>query len=266
MSDFPSLFLAHGAPDLPLGDHPAKGFLSGLAAQLPRPRAIVVISAHWEAPLTTIATAPEPRTIHDFSGWPGALYDMSYPARTDSAVIGEITRLLEAGQFDYATDPARGYDHGVWVPLSLVYPKADIPVVQIALTRNQSPAFHLRLGQALAPLRENGVLIIGSGASVHNLRGLRPEGSAPPAWALDFENWLESALSANDLDRLLSFPRQPESALLAHPTPEHLMPLFVCLGAGQKDFAFRQLHRSFSHGSVGMACYAFGSCDDAPKR
>lgn len=149
---------------------------------------------------------------------------------------------------------------------SLAYPKADIPGVQIALPRNQSPTFHLRLAQVLAPRRENGVLIIGSGENVHNLHGLRPEGSAPPAWVLGFENWLENALSANDFERLLSFPRQPESTLLAHLTPDHLMPPFVCLGAGQKDFALMRLHRSFSHGSVGMTCYGFGSRDDEPKR
>ncbi len=266
MSVLPSLFLSHGAPDLPLGDHPAKRFLCGLADRFPRPEAIVSISAHWEASRTTIGTAPRPHTVHDFSDWPATLYDMSYPARTDPALIGEITRLFNAGGIVCETSPTRGYDHGVWVPLSLVYPKADIPVMQISLTRHQSPSFHLELGRALAPLRKEGVLIVGSGASVHNLRGLRPESSKPPDWALAFEAWLETALDTNDLKALLSFPRRPDSARLAHPTPEHLMPLFVSLGAGLDDFACTQLHKSFSYGSIGMTSYAFGAYDKSRSR
>ncbi len=264
-SALPSIFVAHGAPDLPLGNNPARQFLSTLASRIKRPRAIIVISAHWQERVATISRAPAPRTIHDFAGWPGPLYDMTYPARTDPDLVAEIIDLLKRAGIRHGTDDGRGYDHGVWVPLSLIYPGADIPVVQISLSLNGSPGFHLDLGRALAPLRLREILIIGSGASVHNLGALAPEGSAPPDWALAFEDWLHDAISTSDLEELLKFPRRPAEARIAHPTPEHLMPLFVNIGAGlgtetgKAGYGFERLYHGFSYGSIGMTSYAFGS-------
>jgi 4,5-DOPA dioxygenase extradiol len=258
MSGLPALFLGHGAPDLLLSEHPARTFLGRLPHLLPGPRAIVIISAHWEAARTLIGTAPAPETIHDFSGWPAALYDVSYPARTEPVVIARIENCLDAAGIDFRRDHRRGYDHGVWVPLSISYGSAAIPVVQISLTRSGSARFHFQLGQALAPLRQEGILIVGSGATVHNLRHLAPEGTAPRPWAPEFETWLLAAVRERDLKRLLAFPAAPDTALLAHPSPEHLLPFFVSLGAGWDSDHHAVLHQSFSYGSIGMTCFSFG--------
>jgi 4,5-DOPA dioxygenase extradiol len=258
MTVMPSLFLAHGAPDLPLSDHPAKRFLNTLPASIGRPKAIVVISAHWEAHQPTIGTATNPETVYDFAGWPNALYEIHYPARTDRFVIAQIGRCLSDAGIDVATHPSRGYDHGVWVPLALSYTQADIPVIQLSLVHRGTAAEHFKIGLALANLRADQIMIVGSGATVHNLRRLAPEGSLPQPWAIAFEEWLEKALAERDLDTLLSFPGTPQEALTAHPTPEHFLPFYVALGAGWESGGIERIHHSFSYGSVGMACYKFG--------
>lgn len=255
----PSLFIAHGAPDLPYSTTPARAFTEGLGALFPGVRAIVVISAHWEADLPTIGTAPSPATIHDFGRFDDRLFSLRYPARTSAEVIAELAQALDRAGIAHATDPTRGYDHGVWIPLMLAYPKADVPVIQLSLRHGAAAAQHFALGQALAPLRETGVLIVGSGATVHNLRAIAPEGSATPAWARAFDDWIVTAVEAGDTEGLLRFPDAPEGAWQAHPTPEHLMPLFVALGAG--GGTGWALHRSFSWGAIGMTSFAFGERD-----
>jgi len=252
----PSLFLAHGAPDLPLSDTPARAFTEGLQGHYPEARAILAVSAHWEAPVNTIGTAEAPETVHDFFGFDRALYALQYPARTSAETIGEVEATLDEVGIDHARDAGRGYDHGVWVPLMLAFPETEVPVVQLSLRRGASAAENFRLGQALAPLRERGVLIVGSGSTVHNLRALAPEGSPAPGWARAFDTWIADHVTGGDVETLLRFPAEPETARIAHPTPEHLMPLFVALGAG--GGRGRLLHRSFSWGSIGMTSFAFG--------
>lgn len=252
----PSLFLAHGAPDLPLSQTPARGFTESLGPQFSGLRAILVISAHWEASVPTLGTASAPETVYDFGGFDDRLLSLSYPARTAPDVIAEVSAALTAAGVGHATDPQRGYDHGVWIPLLLAFPKAEVPVVQLSLQKRGTAADHYALGQALAPLRDRGVLIVGSGATVHNLRALAREGSAVPDWARAFDDWVVSAVERGDIDRLLKFPAEPANARQAHPTPEHLMPLYVALGAGGGKG--RALHRSFSWGSIGMTSFAFG--------
>ncbi|WP_374643143.1 class III extradiol ring-cleavage dioxygenase [Tabrizicola sp.] len=252
----PSLFIAHGAPDLPYSDTPARAFTESLGASFPGLRAILVVSAHWEAARPTIGTAAAPETIHDFGGFDDRLFSLTYPARTDEVVIAEVSAALAAAGIAHDADPRRGYDHGVWIPLLLAFPKADVPVIQLSLRRGGSAAEHLALGRALAPLRDRGVLIVGSGATVHNLRAIAREGTPAPGWARDFDDRVVAAVEAGDTAALLQFPMAMEGARTAHPTPEHFMPLFVAMGAGGGKG--RALHRSFSWGSIGMTSLAFG--------
>lgn len=228
----PAIFLAHGAPDLPLSQTPARGFTETIGARFPGLRAVLVISAHWEARKPTLGTAASPETIYDFGGFDDRLYSMKYPAHTSAEVIAEVAALHEAAGLSPAQDPQRGYDHGVWIPMMLAFPKADVPVIQLSLRRGATPAENFAMGQALAPLRDKGVLIVGSGATVHNLRALAREGSAAPDWARAFDEWIVTGVESGDVDRLLRFPTEPSQARQAHPTPEHLMPLYVALGAG----------------------------------
>ncbi len=258
MTSLPSLFLAHGAPDLPLGDHAAKHFLSGLARHLAHPKAILMISAHWQTIIPTLTTASAPETIYDFGGWPPSLYSLKYPARTDAKLVERTTALLYQAGIQVNEDARRGYDHGTWVPLLLAYPKADIPVVQLSLQSRGNARDHFTIGQTLAPLRDEGVLIIGSGAAVHNLGTLAPEGTPAPNWARDFDQWLSNHIEARDLDHLLEFPAMPHEARQSHPTLEHLMPLFIAMGAGWSGQYSSRLHHSYSYSSLSMACYAFG--------
>lgn len=262
MTPLPSLFVSHGAPDLALSQHPAARFLKELGERLPRPRAILVISAHWERPASTLATSPSPSTIQDFSGWSRTLYAMRYPAPGAPGWLAErVARLLADAGVPLATDASRGLDHGAWVPLLLAYPEAEIPVAQLSLIRNGNAAAHFALGQALAPLRAEGVLVLGSGSVVHNLAALAAEGTPPPVWAHAFDAWLASALAQRDAQALCAFPATPAEARIAHPTPEHLMPLFVAAGAGWNGNAVQRLHDSWSYGSLSMAAYGFGGAE-----
>lgn len=259
-ASLPSLFLSHGAPDLPLTNHPAKAFLTGLEKRLPRPSAILVVSAHWETPGLALGSAPTPETVYDFAGFPSVLRQMRYPAQTSFALLDRVEALLRAAGRRVTRDPSHGYDHGVWAPLMLSFPRADIPLAQLSLDLGGDAARHVEIGRALAPLRAEGVLTIGSGAAVHNLRALKPEGSPPPPWAQRFDVWLAEAIAARDLAALTAFSHPAAAdAALAHPTPEHLHPLHVALGAGWSGGASRRIHQSFSYGSISMAAYAFGA-------
>lgn len=251
----PSLFIAHGAPDLPLSGTPARAFTENLGQRYPGTKAVLVISAHWEDRVPTIGTAAAPETIHDFGGFDPRLYTMRYPARTAAHVVAEVAAALKAAGIPYAEDAQRGYDHGVWVPLMLAFPKADVPVIQLSLRHGASAAENLALGRALAPLRDKGVLIVGSGAIVHNLRAIAREGTPAPDWAKAVDDFIVTAVEAGDEASLLKV-LDTQGGRFAHPTPEHLMPLFVAMGAG--GGAGHAIHRSFSWGSISMTSFAFG--------
>lgn len=262
MTPLPSLFVSHGAPDLAVSDHPAARFLARLGAALPRPRAILVVSAHWEHAAPALATAAAPATIHDFAGWPRELYTLRYPAPgAPPWLAARLAALLGEAGLTLAADPARGRDHGAWVPLMLGWPAADIPVAQLSLIRGGAAAAHFTLGLALAPLRAEGVLVLGSGAAVHNLAALTPEGTPPPVWATAFDRSLAGAIAAGDQYALCALATVSRHACAAHPTPEHLMPLFVAAGAGWDAGRARRLHASWSYGSLSMAAYAFGGTE-----
>lgn len=256
----PTLFIAHGAPDLPLSGIPARAFTQGLWQRFTTLRAILVISAHWEARLPTIGTAAAPETVHDIGGFDERLHDLRYPARILLEVIVEVSLALKDAGIAHSEDPRRGYDHGVWILLLLAFPKADVPVIQLSLRHGASAEENLALGRALATLREKGVLIVGSGATVHNLRALAREGSPAPDWANAVDDAIVDAIERGDTASLLNLP-DTQLGRIPHPTLEHLMPLYVALGAGGGKG--RALHRSFSWGSISMTSFAFGENEKA---
>lgn len=253
----PSLFVSHGAPTLPLEEHGAVPFLKSVGIRLGKPKAILVVSAHWESRQPKVTSHPQPETIHDFFGFPESLYQIQYPAPGSEALANRVIDLLGKAEFDARGDSKRGLDHGAWVPLSLMYPDADVPVVQLSIQHHLGPLHHFHMGRALAPLREEGVLILGSGSAVHNLSQWRNTG-ATPDWARDFDNWLNDAILERRLDDLFDYRRLAPGAEMAHPRDEHLLPLYVALGAGPDDFGGQALYRGFAHYALSMAAYGFG--------
>ncbi len=256
----PSLFVSHGAPTLPLDACPAREFLKSLGARLPRPRAVLAVSAHWDNREPTVNRVAVNQTIHDFYGFPDELYRMAYNAPGSAGLADRTQELLSAAGFDTATDDARGLDHGAWVPLMLMYPEADIPVVQLSVQSPLGTGHHLKLGRALAPLRKEDILVLGSGGFTHNLRALdrwRLDGPEP-AWSREFSDWIQAALEEGREQDLLAYRRLAPHAATAHPTEEHFLPLFVALGAGGEAPHPERLHRSSTFGSLRMDAYLFG--------
>jgi 4,5-DOPA dioxygenase extradiol len=252
----PSLFISHGSPMLALEPGDSGPALARLAEQLPKPKAIVIVSAHWESDELVVSANPKPRTWHDFGGFPPPLYEVQYPAPGNPALAARVADLLAAAQLPARLDTQRPSDHGVWVPLSLMYPEADIPVVQISLPSRQGPALQTQVGRALAGLRQEDVLLIGSGSITHNLRDLDwnagPESIEP--WAKSFRDWIVEKLAANDEAALHDYRRLAPNAVRSHPSDEHLLPLYFARGAGAQ---FSVAHQGFTMGTLGMDIYRF---------
>jgi 4,5-DOPA dioxygenase extradiol len=231
--------------------------LARLAAEMPKPEAIVIVSAHWESNDLLVSGNPRPETWHDFGGFPKALFEVQYPAPGNPQLAGEVVELLQADNLPARIDTKRPFDHGVWVPLSLMYPQADIPVVQVSLPTRGGPALQTRVGHALASLREHGVLLIGSGSITHNLRELDwhagPESVEP--WAKAFRDWMIEKLEANDEAALHDYRQQAPNAVRNHPSDEHLLPLYFARAAGGE---FSIAHQGFTMGALGMDIYRFG--------
>lgn len=255
----PTIFVSHGAPTLALEPGPARSFLAQLGAGLGRPKAILVMSAHWETEQTAVSTAAQPETIHDFRGFPAELHQMQYPTPGAPALAQQVLQLLTAAGMSAVATPERGLDHGAWVPLMLMYPEADIPVTQIAVQTAMGPEHHLRLGEALRPLRDEGVLIIGSGSATHNLLefGGHAYDSPPPDWVSTFNDWLASALEAGRTADLLDYRRVAPQAVRNHPTEEHLLPLFAAMGAATPGLRPRHIHSGYTYGVIGMDAWRF---------
>lgn len=254
------IFLSHGAPTLPFEDVAARRFLEGLAATLPRPRAILIVSAHWETRTPTVNAVARNETIHDFRGFPQELYSLAYPAPGDPDLAERVVDLLSAAGLPSSADHRRGLDHGAWVPLMLAWPQADIPVVQLSVQSHLGPGHHLELGRALAPLTHEGVLIIGSGSFTHDLSSWRGQaGMAEPEWVTTFADWFDTALAEGRTCDLLAYRSLAPNAARNHPTEEHLLPLFVALGAAGPDAPAHHLHASNTYGVLRMDAYAFGN-------
>lgn len=256
----PSLFVSHGAPSLAIEQNDTVDFLRRLGAELgQRPRAILCISAHWMARVPTVSAAEQPETIYDFGGFPAAMYQLRYPAPGAPHLAARVAELLKEAGLESEISRDRGLDHGAWVPLLLIYPGADIPLTQLSLQRQSGPAAHFRLGRALAPLRREGVLILATGSATHNLSRLGPEDRIPD-WAREFADWLDQKITEDSYEELFDYRSRAPHAQLAHPTEEHLLPLFVAAGAGTdgEKSRGRSLHRGWTHGSLSMAAYSFG--------
>jgi 4,5-DOPA dioxygenase extradiol len=227
-----------------------------LGARLERPRAILLQSAHWESTDLLVGSGARPDTWHDFYGFAPELYELQYPAAGDPQLATEISARLRSSGLDNQLDAQRPRDHGAWVPGALMYPAADIPLLQISLPTRRGAAFQLRVGQALASLRAEGVLLIGSGSITHNL-GLLDWHAGPgqiAPWAQSFRDWVVARLTAGDTQALLDYRAQAPFAVRSHPTEEHLLPLFFAMGAGG---TVTLEHSGFSLGALGMDIYSF---------
>lgn len=233
----PILFVAHGGGPLPLLNDPShqqhRAFLTTVAEQLPKPTAILLITAHWESNEVALASNPAPGMLYDYSGFPAECYHYRYPAPGAPQLAVQVQQLLQNQAIPCRLDNERAYDHGTFVPLMLMYPEANVPVLQMSLLRNLDAASHLKIGEALSELRAQGVLIVGSGMSFHNLRALMSGDPKTPSLSTQFDQWLTDAVTAEPAQALplLADWQQAPAALFAHPRAEHLLPLHVCAGA-----------------------------------
>jgi len=253
----PGIYVSHGSPDMALTNSAAANFLRDLPKDLPQPDGIVIISAHWLTRGLHITTAGPLETIHDFQGFPPELYQLNYPAVGTDRLIEQLSNCLSNQGYHVTKDKSRGLDHGAWTPLVLMYPKADIPVVQLSLDATLSGTEHLAVGRVLAALRDSNILVITSGSSVHNLSAMASEGSKTPDWAIEFEDWINQTLSSASFDELADFYHQAPHAKQAHPTTEHFLPIIVAAGVGGADAKAKRIHHGFSYGSIGMSAWSF---------
>ncbi|MDH5349659.1 MAG: dioxygenase [Betaproteobacteria bacterium] len=257
----PVVFLSHGSPMHALEAGAAGAAWAALGRRLGRPRALLIASAHWETARPTLGGAAQPATIHDFYGFPQALYEIRYPAPGAPEVARRARALLEENRIDVEIDEARGLDHGAWAPLLYAWPQADVPVVQVSVQPARGPRHHLALGRALAPLAREDVLIVGSGHLTHNLRELRSvrETGVGPAepYVDEFQEWVRECIGTHDLDRLCGYRRLSEGGARAHPTEEHFLPLFVALGAAAPDYQSERLIAHVEGGVLAMDAYLF---------
>lgn len=253
-----TIFVSHGAPTLVFEPVAARDFLRGLGHSLPVPRAILAVSAHWETAVPTVSAAEHPETIHDFYGFPPELYRLRYAAPGAPKLAERVSQLLDRAGLPVAVSADRGLDHGVWVPLMLAYPDADIPVTQLSIQSTRGPAWHWVLGEALRPLREEGVLILASGSITHNLRefGRQALDAVPQGYAREFSEWLAATVTEGRRDDLIAYRSLAPAATRNHPSEEHLLPIFVAAGAGSTGHGER-LHASYTYGAFAMDVYRF---------
>jgi 4,5-DOPA dioxygenase extradiol len=257
MDRLPAIFVSHGAPTLALDDGPTARFLQELGRALPRPKGILVVSAHWLTTQPAVSTAAQPETLHDFGGFGPELEAIQYRAPGASELAARAKVLLDAAGLATAV-AVRGLDHGAWVPLLHMYPDADVPVTQLAVQPRRDSAHHFAVGRALAPLLDEGWLVLASGGISHNLpEFMRRRGAGePPAWVGAFTRWFAERLAAGAIDDVLVWRERAPEPALNHPTDEHLLPLFVALGAG--GLPARRVHEAVDHAVIALDAYAFG--------
>jgi 4,5-DOPA dioxygenase extradiol len=257
---FPALFVSHGAPTAALDDDSYTRALGAWARGRPRPRAIVVVSAHAEArgPVRVNASA-RPALIYDFHGFPPALYALHYPAPGAPDLAREVAGAFDDVGLDPIIDAQRGWDHGVWVPLRLLYPAADVPVVEVSLPVPRRPEVLVAMGRALAPQREKGVLLFGSGGLVHNLHLLRPDHAPPEPWATAFSAWVDERLQTMDASLLNRYASEAPHADRAVPTSEHFDPVFFVLGARNDRDRFESVYEGFRYGTLSLRSFALAA-------
>ena len=252
----PALFVSHGAPTFALEPGIAGAALSDLGRRLPSLAAVLVVSPHWITPGLRVTAGAQPATIHDFSGFPKALYELQYPASGDPERAAEVVRLLCAAGLDATLDAQRGLDHGAWVPMRHLLPAASTSVLQLSMNDGLDAQGALRLGEALRPLREHGVLVVGSGSLTHNLGEFRGPASEAP-YVADFVRWIRQAVTARDLDALVDYRRRAPHAERAHPTEEHFLPLLVAVGAASASDRVEVIEAGTLYGMLSMESYVF---------
>lgn len=258
MDKLPTIFISHGAPTMPLEKIPAREFLSGLGAKYDDVSAVLCISAHWATIRPTVNAVEKPETIHDFSGFPRELYSIRYPAHGAPILASHIADIIKDAGNECDIDRKRGLDHGAWVPAMLMYPNANVPIIQLSIQQGLDPASHLALGQAISAFRDENVLILGSGGAVHPL-GYAPlgEGAKTDQWAIDFDKWLTDTVIKGDGDALVRYRSLAPYAEQAHPYPDHFMPLLTTLGAAGDGAKGKVIHHSWYWGDLGMGAYEF---------
>lgn len=255
MTFIPPVFISHGSPMLMLEPGRAGPAWRALAQALPRPRAILAVSAHWNTRVPAVSAAAQPETIHDFHGFPQPLYELTYPAPGAPDLAAEVTGLVPG----IHVDRERGLDHGAWSPLRAMYPAADIPVAQLAVMPQASAETHHQLGQLLRPLRRRGVLILASGGLTHNLRDIvadAVDGTAL-AYVSEFRDWFVKTLQRRDLPALFDWRRQAPHAARAHPATEHLLPLYVAMGAAGENATAHIAYSDYQLGALALDAFVF---------
>jgi 4,5-DOPA dioxygenase extradiol len=258
MNRLPSLFVSHGAPTWALEPGVAGRLLAQIGESLPRPKAVLVVSPHWITRDVVVSSAQSPRTIHDFGGFPEALYRIQDPAPGHPHLAGRAADMLSAAGFTVTLDERRGLDHGAWVPLRYLYPAADVPAFQVSMPATLDSASAWRLGEALAPLSEQGVLIVGSGSLTHNLHEFQLAATQDAPYAVEFVAWIRDAVLGRDDERLKRALAIAPHASRAHPTPEHFLPLLVAAGAAERSAPSRVLEGGMTYGVISMESYLFG--------
>ncbi|RXZ44378.1 DODA-type extradiol aromatic ring-opening family dioxygenase [Crenobacter cavernae] len=255
MTRLPSLFISHGGPSVLIDGSPAPDAWRRIAAELPRPRAVLMMSAHHPGRAVKVGAAPAWQTVHDFRGFPAPLYELRYDVDGDPALAEAVFEKIRDAGIAAELDAAPGIDHGAWVPLLAMYPERDVPVVQLSVLPGGDARDHYALGRAVAAFADDKVLVIGSGSLTHNLYELGRGDGTVPHWVDGFRDWFDERLAEHDVDALLDWERLAPFGRENHPTDEHLLPLFFALGAGG---APRALYRGVEHRSVAMDAYAFG--------
>jgi 4,5-DOPA dioxygenase extradiol len=258
MTRLPSVFISHGSPMHALQPGPAGEAWQALGRRLPRPRAMLIASAHWETNVPMLTGSARPETIHDFYNFPEPLYRLRYPAPGAPELAQRAQALLRHAGFTAAIDGCRGLDHGAWTPLLYAYPEHDVPVVQLSVQPALGPRHHLNLGKALRPLAEEGVLVIGSGHLTHNLRDWARGQGRPEPYAREFQAWVFERLKEKDLEALADYRSRSPHGVRAHPTDEHFLPLFVALGAAQETAQPERIYDAIDAGVLAMDAYVFG--------
>ncbi len=264
----PALFISHGAPLFAIHPGTTGPALSAYGEQLRHESAIkgvVIMSPHWMTRGVTVMRNPKPETFHDFGGFPAELYALQYPALGDTALSDNVLALLKQAGFNPASDAERPLDHGAWVPLMHLLPKADIPVVQVSLPAGWTPEQVLQLGQAVQPLREQGILVIGSGSMTHNLSEFFGGNARPDPYVDAFSRWIESALVRHDVAALLDYATRAPSAKRAHPSDDHFLPLFFALGAAGTHATPTYLSREVVYNMLAMDSFSLGSATPATQ-
>ncbi|WJF90248.1 class III extradiol ring-cleavage dioxygenase [Paraburkholderia bonniea] len=258
MLPLPSLFLSHGAPTLPIDPSLPSAEFATLASSLPRPEAVLMLSAHWGTTEPVASISAQPKTIHDFNGFPRQLHEIQYPAPGAPDVARRAAVLLSDNGILAHTQP-HGLDHGAWVPMLLMFPNADVPIAQLSIQPHLGAEHHFRMGRALRSLRNDGVMVIGSGQITHNLRAAdfsaHRENADPRV--VEFTDWFEARLAVRDIDALLDYRHRAPHATFMHPTDEHLLPVFTALGAASDHYTLAIQSLGTYQRSLAMTNYVF---------